>query len=513
MRRALFCRGRKTGDAKGLGSSPSRTAEFELRHALLWLGSTTLIWQICSWFLTLLTARLLSPSDYGMLALAETAFPYLAIITNLGITTWAVQRRALERDDQEKVFAFSLALGVLSSSVFFAAAPRLAAFYHSPELAVVLQVLAPVFLLESISAVPKAMMRRQMRFKTIGLLQLWLGLTRSILQLALAFLGCGYGALVAGILLLHGGDAILALYLQPIRCRPRFSLPLVREILRYGIPATAAAVCQVVFSTADNVVVGRLFGAKTLGFYAMAFYLTDLPMSKINTVLRPVALTHLSRLQHSPPAVCREFLKLTQVALFLTLPVLTGLLLTSGEIVPLLLGNHWLPMVPMLQVLCAVGMLRALGDTISTLLLAIGRPRLQLKINLVTSILLPCSFYLAARGWGLAGIYFAWLSLFPMVLLYSLREVRGASGLRLRDFFRNALAPASATGVMALAVHGVVRLGSGYSLPTLLGLKIAAGVCCYGLMLLGYQRFGIVKAQKPLEAEGLPLATESEPAA
>lgn len=181
-------------------SSTNSDVGKKARAGLLWLGSTNVVWQALSWVLTLLTARLLAAEDYGLIALVDSVFPYLALLAALSMQTWIVQTEDLSEKGLKTVFALTVVFGAFISLVAYCLAPSIAGFYETPKLEVPFKILSVIFLIKGIYLIPESLLRRELRFKPIALSKFGVGLSRSLIQLGLAVLGYEYWALVIGML-------------------------------------------------------------------------------------------------------------------------------------------------------------------------------------------------------------------------------------------------------------------------------------------------------------------------
>lgn len=451
---------------------------------MIWLGSTTLAWQSVSWLITLVTARVLQPGDYGIVALAETVVPYLALIAGFNIATWLVHQQLLDAERQQAMFSLATLLGAAMSLLAFLLAPVVAGFYQRPEITPPFRLISIIFLLQSLQTVPRALLQREMRFKAVGLMNLIVGLTRGGLQLGLATLGLGHWALFLGILY---GELAMTCCLAAVPGFPRrfrWSPSWNWQALRFGAAATAASVLWIVYSTADNIIVGRLFGVELLGYYAMAFYLTDLPLAKLNSVLRPVLLPYFSRLRFYPDSLERSFLLLSRGVAATLFPAQIGLAVVAPEVVPGLLGEKWSGLIAPLQVMCLVGVIRTLTTTIEPLLLALGHPRRILACNALTAVLLPPTFLVLAQRFGMEGIYASWLCVFPLTSLFAVYAASQCTQITMSRFLRNVAGPLVAAVLMGCATYGV-RAALPAALPGTwrCASEVAAGVLVYAVLV------------------------------
>lgn len=446
------------------------------RHAILWVGSTTIVWQVVSWALTLLTARILLPKDYGILSLTETVAPFLGMLAALNLSTWIVQ--ADRFGDREKASMYSLTsiVGVGMAAVGVALGPLIGAFFENPEMVRPFQVVALTFAVRGTAVVPLASLQRDLNFKPIALMNLIVGVSRGLLQLGLAWLGYGYWALIAGIVYRELAAAIWAHAYVGLQKTFSWDLSLYRKALAFGAPATLALAASVLFKASDKAVIGKLFSIEFLGFYSMAFFLTDLPMAKVNAVLRPVFLPYFARLRTTPDRMRAHFCKFVLAVSSLVFPVLAGLAVVAPLAVGLVLGDKWLPLIGPLQVLCIVGLIRAFVDNVPHLLLALGKPVQVLWIRLFYLVVMPTSFVVLGLTWGVTGIYVTWLVVFPVISSAMLYVLKREAGIRQWDYARNLLAPAASTCFMVLCTYLAMELMAGL---------FAAGIALVLVIVIG----------------------------
>jgi O-antigen/teichoic acid export membrane protein len=423
-------------------SAKHRDLTTRARTAILWVGSTTVVWQVCSWGLTLLTARILLPEDYGILALTETVSPFLAMLAALNLTTWIVQTDRFEAHDKAAMYSLTSLVGLAMALIGVSIAPLLGLFFENPEMVLPFQVISLTFVLRGTAVVPLASLQRELDFKPIALLNLSVGISRGVLQLTLAWLGFGYWSLIAGVVYREVASVAWAHYYVGLPTGFSWDPALYRRAIAFGVPATLALVAAVLFNASDKIVVGKLFDVELLGYYSMAFFLTDLPLARINSVLRPVFLPYFARLRDTPERMKEHFSRFVLAVASAIFPALLGVAVIATDLVGVVLGEKWLPMAQPLQVLCIVGLMRSYTDNIPHLLLAVGKPLQVLRVRMIYLAVMPLCFLLLARTWGIAGIYLTWLVAFPTCSIAVLLVLRKEVGITPWDYAVNLLAPA-----------------------------------------------------------------------
>ncbi|MCB0344825.1 MAG: lipopolysaccharide biosynthesis protein [Bdellovibrionales bacterium] len=466
------------------------------RSGLIWLGSTNAVWQLFSWVLTVLTARQLAPSDYGLVAMIESVAPYLALIAALNLHTWIIQTETLDADDEKAVLTLTTIFGAIIASIAFFSAPYVAQFYQTPELEMPFRILSISFLFKGIYTVPESLLRRDLQFKPVALIKLSIGILRSVVQLVLAYKGFGYWALVIGMLIREFGWLVC---FSAIRGLPKgfcWKPELFKRALAFGLPATGGHIFWIVFSTADEVVIGRLFGVETLGLYALAFMLIDMPLAKINEVVRPVIIPFFSRIKTDRNALERGFLKTVRGVCALVFPALLGLAVVAPDFVPLVLGETWEPMVVVLQVLCVVGLFRAFIDNAPPLLLALGLPKKELQIHFISALMFPPLFYLLGKVYGLFGVLGGWLIGLPVLAVVALTIAGKEIGMRPLDYIYNLKIPIICSGAMlTTTIAAAALLQDADQIYRFIAI-ISVGALTYGSMLWGLYKPEVLEMVK-----------------
>ncbi len=447
------------------------------KTGLKWLLSTTLVWQVASWSLTLLTARMLAPSEFGIVSMSETIAPYLLLVSCFGVDGWLLQRRPLSETDEHTAFTLNVVLGAGMMLFAFLAAPLLAGFYSEPRVEATFRFTSVVCLLRAIQVVSESRLRREFKFKVLSLMNLTIGIGRGVLQLILVFLGFSYWSLVIGGVVKEVAFVATYLYLRPVPLRFHWDTKLAKQIFKFGLHSSGAAALWIIFSTADNVIIGRLFGNEYLGLYAMAFFLSELPLSKINQIITPLVMPYYSGLANDISELKEAFLRTNRLVVTLVVPPLFGLAVTADEFIHLVLGEKWISMSPMLKVLCFVGVFRSIVGNTSPLFNAISSPQKSFYAALAPSLVLPPAFYFFGSSMGISGIYVVWLIIYPIAGLYvALKLVESAIGVSPIKYMSSIRAPIITSAFMAACCF----FGASYlplqSIVAILIAKIVIGV-------------------------------------
>lgn len=368
-------------DAGGIGRSASRG---------IW---TTAIGQLVAISTQLLSvivlARLLSPEDYGLLAMVMAIVVIGEVIREFGLANAAIQAPMLTGQQRSNLFWCNTALGVLCATALYTCAPLIAGFYDEPRVEPVAQVLALTFILGGLTTQSKAHLARDMRFGALNITDALPGVLGLGVAVTAALLGWGVWALVAQRIAIAIAMLLLAGSLDRwLPGLPRRA-PGMKPLLKYGLNLVGTQLISGASRNADYIVMGHRFGAESTGLYSRAFELVINTLNQINAPSTKVAVPVLSRLQDDPLRYETFLLRGQRALLFVIVPVLGLGASLAAPLVALALGTNWLAVVPFVQALAVVAATdKILGYATWWYALSKGRTDVTLKVTIVRSVLL-----------------------------------------------------------------------------------------------------------------------------
>lgn len=371
----------------------------------------------------LVLARLLSPDDFGLLAIASIVIDILTRITNFGMIPALVQRA--EADDKHYNIAWTVGIlrALLIAGVTILAAPLIAQFFAEPRAANIIQFLAIRPLIDAAASIKVAKLTRNLHFRSLTFIELPKALANTIIAIALAP-WMGVWALVAGTLAGSIAYLIVSYLLAPHR--PRFSVDFnaARSLIRYGQWVFFTSLIAMAGQTVLRLVISRQLGATELGLYYLAASLAFLPADVASEVVGEVAFPFYARLQTDVWQASLAFRSMLTSVLALLLPALSLLIALAPSLVENLLGSHWTGTAPIIQVLALANIVGLLGETIAPILNGTGRPDKILVIEAVQSSLLILFAWGLAGAYGVVGAALAWLPAVAASQLISVIFVR-----------------------------------------------------------------------------------------
>lgn len=432
---------------------------------------------------TMVLARLLTPDDYGIFGMAVVLTGFLALFNDLGLSMATIQRRELDHRQVSALFWVNASLGLLIMLATLAAAPVAAWFFDEPGLKAVVSALAVAFLLGGLSVQHQALLRRQMRFGRIALIDIAALSTGIAVGIVCGWQGMGYWALVA----MHLGTAGVTLIGSWLLCRWVPSRPQraanVGELLGFGAHLFGFNLLSYVSKAADHLLLGWRWGRLPLGLYHNARRLMQLPLTQLNAPMTQVAIPALSRVASEPERYRAAYVRFLDKILLVALPGVAFLIATSDWLVAVLLGPQWGESARILAILGFGALLEPLASTNGWLLISQGRTRELLRLGVVDTVL-RFGFIALALPWGANGVAAA-VTARVFVVVPVICYVVGRRGpVRTADILRPAIAPAiAAVGVFALllALRWAVPLPS--PLASLLVSFVLAAAASFAILV------------------------------
>lgn len=466
-----------------------------------WSASARLASQVVTWAITVVVIRLLSPSDYGLLAMATVFVGFLAMFSEFGLGAAVVQKGDVEEPLLRRVFGVILVIHFSLTALLALAAPLIATFFTEERLVPIIRVLSLQFVLAAFAVIPDALLQRRMEFRNRSLLDLSGAIIGGVTTLAMALAGMGVWALVAGSILSQIWKTIGINWLSPFLHWPDFSVKGMRSLFRFGGHITATSLLWMFNSQVDILICGKWLGNEVLGFYSVAMHLASLPNQRISGLVNQVAFPTFARMQHDIRKVGANVLLGIRILSFFAFPVLWGISSIAPEIVEVILGAKWGPAVVPLQVLGLIMPLRMVGYFVPVATQAIGRTDILLRNAIWASLIAPPALFIGVNWGGLLGLSLAWLVASPLVFLQAMMRSLPALGLRLGQL-ATAMSPAAGAGFIMYGAVTVTRhmVTAGHGGALRLCVLIAVGALAYGAVSFGLNRKGTYEVVEMLRS-------------
>lgn len=439
-----------------------------------------------AFLVSLLLARLLDPSDYGVLSMLTVFIAIAQVFVQSGLNTALIQKKDVDETDLSSVFYVSFGVAASFYALLFVLSPWLAEFFRMPALKDTLRVMALILLPGSLVSVQTAVVSRQMAFRRLMIASLCATVLSGTVGVVMALNGAGYWALVAQQMTNQCALAILLLVLIKWRPRRVFSFARVKSHLRFGWKLLVSGLLDTGFTNLRSAVIGKKFSDEALAFYTRGKQFPELVMNAINGSISSVMLPVLSEQQDETERMKMTMRRSVMLSSFIVVPMMAGLAAVAEPMISLLLTDKWLPCVPFLQLCCIDFALYPIHTSNLSAINAKGRSDVFLKLEIIKKaygmvillVTVLCFDSVMAIAWGgvVSSLVSAAINARPNKALISYGYLE-----QMRDIMPTIL--------LSLVMFGVVYAMNALALPAaaLLVLQAVTGVIVYGGLSLLFQ--------------------------
>lgn len=407
---------------------------------------------------TIILARLLAPSDYGVVAMVSPISGFILIFQNIGLNQAAIQAKSISSQQTNALFWINLIASVVIALVFIAGSPLVSIFYSDPRAGSMMAASALTVLITGLSMQHVALLNRNLKFKQLGIIDISASLTTLFATTVAAYVLRSYWAIWVGAVAAAVTTALMAWRYSGWRPHLRPSFGDTRQLFAFGANVTGFNLLNYIARNLDNVLIAKMWGAAAVGLYDRAYKLMLFPLTNINAPLGRVVLPVLARLQDDPAKFREAFLLILRALTLVSIPGIVAAAATSADLVPLLLGERWAGAAPIFYWLGLAAIAQPIGNATGWLFMSSGRSRQLLRWGIFSSATSVIAFVVGVR-WGAVGVaqayLFAQLLRLPLLFVYCTR----GSVVGLRDLIGVQIAPALAgvaTYAGILLMHGHV---------------------------------------------------------
>lgn len=351
----------------------------------------------------IILARLLSPSDFGLIGMLAIFLSISQIFIDCGFSNALIRLKNVSDEDYGTAFLVTFLISGVCFVVLFLLAPFVSRFYQIPELEPVMRVVSVSIIINALFTVHKVRLTREIDFKTQSKVSLIAALVSGALGIFLAFSGFGVWSLVWQNL----ANAFLNLLLFSIVLKwfpkPCFSKASFGELFSFGSKLLVSSLIHSVYSNMYNIVIGKFFTAANLGFYTRADHLASFPSSNVASILSRVTYPILSKLQDDAEKLLDVYKKYLQLSCFVVFPLMMGLCALAKPVILILLGEKWSGTVLLMQILCLGLMLDPICNINLNILYVKGRSDLVLRLEIIKKTI-AVAILIASINYGLVGM-------------------------------------------------------------------------------------------------------------
>lgn len=416
----------------------------------VWMVLFKVVQRVIGLASTLILARLLVPADFGLIAMAMSVFAILEILSSFSFDLALIQNQRAERRHYDTVWTFNVIFALVNAALMIILAVPAASFFSEPRVAWIMYSLALCAAISGFDNIGVIAFQKELELHKEFYYGVSKKLSAFIATMILAFFWRNYWALIAGMVSGRLVGLVLSYWVHPYR--PRFSLEAKKELFHFSKWMLLNNILIYINNSGIHSVIGKVFGPHSLGMYSIAYEISNLPTTELVWPISRAVFPGYSMLANDINALRKSFLQVISVIALVTLPAGIGIGLVAEPLVRVLLGEKWMEIVVLIQVLAVFGVVRTLLGPPGSIYLAVGKPQLVAYLQIVhISVAVVLLFWLM-ESYGVVGVPWAILLAsavsLPTSYIWLMRELN----LPLSGLIAALWRPFVAVGLMCIPV-------------------------------------------------------------
>lgn len=455
---------------------------------IAWSALERILSQGLQFAITVILIRLLSPEDFGLIAMLMVFIGFATIFSDFGLGSALVQKHDISPKHINGVFWINLLLGLLTTTAFFFSAPLLARFYNTPKLEILSRALSFVFLLSTPGIVPRSLLTKKLAFDRLAKLEIGAICVSGIAAIFIALGGWGVWALVIQSLIRESVRSLASIMAVEWHPQLSTSISAVRELLKYSTNLSGFQVINYWARNSDNLLIGKYLSVTSLGIYTRAYSVLLLPLNQIVGILTQVMFPALSAIQHDKARVREVYLRAMQVISFVVYPIMMGLLVVAHSFVTILFGARWIEVAPLIQIFCLVSITQVLCNPVGWIYMSQGRTDWMFRWGLFGSTSLIGAIAIGVYGGSIQTVALAYLIATTLITYPCIAIPGKLIKMRFIDVARTVAPSFLCASTMALIVWclGAI-LPQTWPVFIQLAMQVVLGVFLYLVLVAGFR--------------------------
>ena len=449
-------------------------------------------------------ARLLSPDDFGIVAIATVIISFFAIFTDMGLSPAIIQNKALTQDDLTNIYSFTFWTGIAVALLFFIASWPISAYYDSPILRTLCQLLSINLFFASVNIVPGALFYKNKEFKFIAIRSFVIQITAGTGAVIAALSGAGLYALLITPIVSSILIYIISFHRYPQHLRMTLGLSSIRKIFSYSVYQFLFNVICYFSRNLDKLLIGKHMGMSDLGYYEKSYRLMMLPLQNITQVVTPVMHPIFSDFQDDKMKLATSYERIIRFLAFIGLPLSVLLFFTAEEVTLIIFGNQWLPSVAVFRILALSVGIQIILSSSGSIFQAAGDTRSLFICGLFSSTLNVAGIVLGIFYFGtLTAIAGCIVTTFTINFVQCYWQMSRVTFRRnLRPFVRQLISPLAVSGLMVLALIPVQYAMEGMNIFVTIIAKGIISFIIFGGYIQATHEFDIIGKVRGMTRKG-----------
>ena len=414
-----------------------------------WSGISTTIITVLHFITLAVLARILSPSDFGLMGMIMVVIGFMQAFADMGLSNAIIQRRIVPESHLSSFFWINVVSGVVICVCLISMREIAVIYFKESSLSNYLTIAAFIFLVTPGCQIFRTILKKELEFKILSKVDISGMFAYSLSSICLALAKFGVLSLIFGQLCRSLCSVSILFFIFRKTWLPRFhfSFREIKSYLSFSAFQMGEKAVNFLSANIDYIIIGRFLGPVALGFYTLAYQIVIFPLNKINPIITEVSFPVFSRIQEDNYRIKKGYLKTINYISVLSFPMLIGMFGVAPEFILLVYGEKWKPTIIILQILCFVGLYKSLVNPVGSILLAKGKADIGFYWNVFAVIMISIAVVIGIN-WGIVGVAVAILILHVPLFFIIQRIVNGLIDLKFKQYFRSIKSPIFCSGIM-----------------------------------------------------------------
>ena len=380
-----------------------RTLPQKMVQGGAFISSLKIIRKVLSLIRLVVIGRILAPSDFGLMGIALLTMSALETFSTTGFSHALIQKKENTHNYLDAAWTVLIIRGFIIFIMLYLAAPYVAVFFHSPAVRPIIQVLGFTTFIHAFSNIGVVFFQKELEFNKVFISR-FVGIsTNFIVAILAALMLRSVWALVLGLFAENVVNLIVSYLIHPYR--PHFSKDFgkAKELFGFGRWVLGSNILIFIGEHIDDIFVGRVLSAMALGFYQMAYRISNMLETEITQVISSVAFPAYAKIQDQKARVQKAYFRIMRLTLAISLPITAGMVLLAPEFTQVFLGEKWIPMVKAIQLLAVAGLIKSVVSTGSPLFSGSGYPNYEFYMQLLRGFIILLVIYPLIEVMGISG--------------------------------------------------------------------------------------------------------------
>jgi lipopolysaccharide exporter len=368
-----------------------------------WVFSLRIINRGFSLLRLIILARLLSPNDFGLMGIALLTMSIMETFTQTGFQQALIQKREDIKSYLDSAWTFLILRGLFLYIILYLLAPYAAIFFDTPKAGPIIRAIGVLLIFKAFTNIGIIYFKKELEFSKEFIYQFSGTIVDFIVAVVAVLTLRNVWALVLGHLAGSFIRFIVSYFVHPYKPKINIDFVKAKELFRFGKWIMGSSILVFLITQGDDIFVGKFLGATALGFYQLAYRISNMPATEITHVISQVTFPAYSKLQDNKPKLREAYLKVLQLTAFLSFPIAGLIFILAPDFTKIFLGEKWMPMVPAMQVLAFAGLARSIMATTGPIFHGVGKPKVETGWQIVRFSIILIFIFPFTIKWDIFG--------------------------------------------------------------------------------------------------------------